>query len=243
MPKCKKNDLSRKVSLKGSIQGESVSFLFVLSFILLFIVTFPINAEISLDSILRQSTYSTGQKDSIIALFKEAAEKGIPSPLLLPRLEEGVAKKVPYEKLMIVLSREISFLEQARDLLESLDKTLILADEPLLWLRTGLLFSKGVPREIIVAIASKSIQRWDDFREATSLYLSLEKWGLSEQEALLVVESVLASGLPGQDFMGIISIFTQGRSLYISPKEIIERIEEVIGTINTIEDLEDRILY
>jgi hypothetical protein len=75
------------------------------------------------------------------------------------------------------------------------------------------------------------------------LYLSLTQWGLTDDEALTIVELVLESAIPGQDFAGLINIFTRGRSLYISPEEIITRMKEVIDVIDTVETLEEKILY
>ena len=239
----KKKYSSFKISINKNIRRGIVSSFFTICLFLFIYVTPQARADISYVSILKQSHYTTEQQDSLLSLFIKAEEDDIPSPLLLPRLEEGIAKKVSYERLIKVISQEIISLKQARKLLESLDPTLSLVNEPSIWLRTGILFSKGIPDEIIYVIASKSILRWEDYRDATSLYLSLTQWGLSEDEALSVVESLLLSKIPGQDFMGIIAIFTRARSLYVSPEEIIGRMKEVIATIETIEALEEKIMF
>ena len=219
------------------------SITFILFIFIFFIVLSPIWPDTFLLSILEQSEYTDKQKGDIRELFQEAEAKGIPSELILPRLEEGIAKKVRFKRLITVLTKEIDYLIQAREILLSVDPDLILLEESTIWLRAGILFAKHVPSGTVRAIAYASKTRWGDYRDATVLYLSLTQWGLKDDEALFVVESVLKSAIPGPDFIGLISIFTRGRSLYISPEEIITRIKEVIGEIDTIEALEEKILY
>jgi hypothetical protein len=216
---------------------------FILFIFLSFTVPCLLRADTSLLVILEQSNYTNEQIENIRQIFDDAGAKGIPPNFILPRLEEGIAKKVPFKRLINVLVKEIECLVQARELLASVDPDLVLLEESSIWLRTGILVSKGIPTTVIRAIAYASLSRWGDYRDATVLYLSLTQWGLTDDEALIVVESVLQSAINGQDFIGLMNVFTRGRSLHISPEEIIIRIKEVIDEIDTIEALEEKILY
>lgn len=240
---CKKHYPSHTNSRKRKIHNGFLPVFSILVIFLIFTVLLPVRADQALLSILEQSNYSDEQKGNIRKLFEEAEGKGIPSALILPRLEEGIAKKVPFNRLLKVLVKEIESLIKAHELLISVDPEMDLLKSSSIWLRTGILFSKSIPSDVIRSIALASISRWGDYRDATVLYLSLTQWGLTDKEALIVVESVLKSAIPGQDFIGLINIFTRGRSLYISPEEIIIRIKEVIDEIDTIEALEEKILY
>ncbi|MBN2534876.1 MAG: hypothetical protein JXB88_18490 [Spirochaetales bacterium] len=215
----------------------------ILKLVLFFFVLIPVMADPALLSILEKSSYTDEQKENICEIFKEAEVKEIPSSLILPRLEEGISKQVPYNRLKDVLVNEIDCLVQARELLIAVDTDIILLKESSIWLRTGILLAKHIPAKTIRAIACASISRWEDYRDATVLYLSLIQWGLTDDKALMAVEFVLQSSITGQDFIGIINIFTRGRSLHISPEEILIRMKEVIDDIDTIETLEEKILY
>lgn len=237
---CKKFNVSHTHS---TIRKINKGFLCVFIICISLFYIFPVWADTSLLSVLEQSSYTDKQKEIIRLVFEEAEAQGIPSELILPRLEEGIAKKVPVNRLIKVLTKEIECLVQAHDLLLSVDPDLVLSETPSIWLRTGILFSKHIPAETVRAIAGACMSRWEDYRDATVLYLSLTQWGLKSSEALMIVDSVLKSAIPGPDFIGIITIFIRGRSMNISPEEIITRMKEVINDIDSIETLEEKILY
>jgi hypothetical protein len=211
-------------------------FLFLLCTIFIF-------ADASLSSILEGSNFTDTERESIVNLFRDAEEKGIPPAFIIPRLEEGIAKNIPYNRLITALSVEIACLESARDLLLSLDSELPEVHKATIWLRTCILLSNDVAPEIIFEIASKSRDRWEDYREATALFLALTHWGLSDEDGLRVVSCLLESVVPGKDFTGVITLFTRARSMRISPGELIERMDEVINEVDTIESLEEKILF
>ncbi len=71
----------------------------------------------SLEDALARGRFSPEQKRAIEEQFREAALKGIPVSLLLPRLEEGIAKKVPAGRLQEALRGQAGLLLEARALL------------------------------------------------------------------------------------------------------------------------------
>jgi hypothetical protein len=208
-----------------------------------FLAVTQLFADNELETILKQIECTTNEKASLEAIFNKTASLNIPLEMLLPKLKEGMAKKVPCIRLIAVLEQEINYLVESRSLLLVIDPGLPLSTEQAIWMRTSIMLAKGISSSVIKTIALASSGRWKDYREATVLYLNLVQWGLPESLSLDTIKLILGSRLPGSDFPGILSIFIQGRKLYLSPDEIIKRIREAIPYVETILALKERVIY
>jgi len=150
---------------------------------------------------------------------------------------------VPFEKLFSVLKKEQQLFTHARELLLAADPYIVLGKQETIWLHTELLLSIKVPDEHISQIVSAAKKRYQDFRFATDVYISLVQWGIEEQTAVTITVKALDSSLSGNDFAGILNIFIKGRTQYLSPDKIGTRIIHELPSSATIQILEDRVLY
>ena len=191
---------------------------------------------------LTRSRYSPEVQAEVSRLFREAERQGIPDGLLLPRLEEGIAKKVNAERLLAALEREQDLLLQARDLLTGLDGGERLLEDQASWARAANLLAAGYGTVEVGGLARASLSRPGDFRPAASLYVSLRGWGLSAGQALELVRGLLASPISGERFPGIMEIFIEGRRLRLAPEILIRRLLEQLPDARTIEELRQKCL-
>jgi len=197
----------------------------------------------SLEDVLARSNYSASKKEAVFQLFREAREDKIPGDLLLPRLVEGVAKRVPADKVLSVLRQNLINLREARSILLGVSDGVVLLENRSSWLRTANLLAGGVPAEEIREIAEACRLRWGDYRQATYLYVSLANWGLDRKNSLDLVRAFLKSSIPGESFAGVLELLVAGRRLRISPEELIRRIKDELPRVETLEELHERILY
>ena len=210
---------------------------------LLAVLFFPVrvNAD-DFSQALRKSPYTEQQRNSLGMLFAEAVEKNIPQELLVPRLEEGIAKKVPYPRLVRALRDELNRLEQARDILLGVEAGRVLAADVASWARTANLLALGVTAREIRYLAGASIGRWGDYRDATVLFVSLIDWGIDREAALALAGAALESPLEGGSFVGIMDLLVTGRRLRLDPERLARIMVRELPSVRDIEDLEERVL-
>lgn len=201
----------------------------------------PLRAQ-SLESVLSRSRFSPEVQGEISRQFREAGRHGIPVELLLPRLEEGIAKKVTAGRLLAALEREQDLLLQARGLLLGLDGGERLLEDRASWERAANLLAGGYSAGEVAELARTGLSRAEDFRPAASLYVSLRGWGLSSGQALELVRGLLASPISGERFPGIMEILIEGRRLRLPPETLIRRLVEQLPEARTIEELRRKCL-
>ena len=197
----------------------------------------------SLEDVLGRSNYSASQKEVVRGLFRAAREDKVPEELLLPRLAEGVAKRVPAEKVLDVLQQNLSQLGEARSILLGVSGGAVLLQNRSSWLRTANLLAAGVPAVEIREIAEACRHRPQDYRQASALHVSLVAWGLAVPESLSLVKAFLESTIPGESFAGVLELLAAGRRLRIPPEELTRRIREELPRADSLEQLQERILY
>ncbi|MFW6182000.1 MAG: hypothetical protein ACOC8N_09640 [Spirochaetota bacterium] len=191
---------------------------------------------------LRKSPYTEQQRSSLGVLFAEAAEKDIPQELLVPRLQEGIAKKVPYARLLTVLRGELDRLEQAHDILLDVEGGRVLVVDNASWARTANLLALGVTGREIRYMAGASIGRREDYRDATVLFVSLIDWGIDRETTLALAGAALESRLEGDSFVGIMDLLVTGRRLRLDPDRLARIMIRELPSVDDIEDLEERVL-
>jgi hypothetical protein len=194
-----------------------------------------------LEELLQRGGLEPARREEVRALFAEAASQGVPQGLLLPRLEEGLAKRVPAGRLVRVIERELGFLLAARGILQ--EEAGALAREEAAWARTANLLAGGLPAREVRSLVRTAARRPRDFRESTYLYVALLEWGLPSEEARVLLEALLDSALPGAEFAGVVELLAAGRSARIPPGRLVERIREALPQSRSLEDLEKRVLY
>jgi len=196
----------------------------------------------SLEAALARSRFSPEQQRAIEEQFREAALQGIPLSLLLPRLEEGIAKKVPAARLQEALRGQAGLLLEARALLVETPGGEALLADPASWARTANLLAGALPAAEVRRLAGFCAKRPADYRQATSLYLSLVEWGLDRGKAQELLGALLDSRLPGESFPGVMEILVEGRRQRLSPEELVRRLLLHLPDTVTMEELKRRIL-
>jgi hypothetical protein len=178
----------------------------------------------SLGDALARSQFSLEQRAAIEQQFREAEAQGISVSLLLPRLEEGIAKKVPAARLQEALRGQTGLLLQARTLLAGVPGAEALLADPASWARTANLLAGALPADEVRLLAGDCVRRPADYRPATSLYLSLVEWGLERGKARRVLQALLDSRHPGDSFPGVMEILVEGRRQRLAPEELVRRL-------------------
>jgi hypothetical protein len=183
----------------------------------------PLGAQ-SLEAALARGRFSPEQQQALEAQFREAELQGIPEALLLPRLEEGIAKKVPAARLQEALRRQAGLLLEARALLVDTPGGEALLADPASWARTANLLSGALPASEVRLLAGYCARRPADYRPATSLYLSLVEWGLEPDLSRQLLRALLDSSLPGESFPVVMQILVEGRRQRLAPEELVRRL-------------------
>ena len=196
----------------------------------------------SLEDALARGRFSLEQKRAIEEQFREAALKGIPVSLLLPRLEEGIAKKVPAGRLQEALRGQAGLLLEARALLVETPGGEELLADPSSWARTANLLAGALPAAEVRRLAALCAKRPADYRSATSLYLSLVEWGLDRGKAEELLGALLASRQTGESFPGVMQILMEGRRQRLAPEELVRRLLQYLPETATMEELKRRTL-
>jgi hypothetical protein len=209
---------------------------------LLLLLPFGVAAADDLAGALGRSGYGRSERAEIERFFQEAERWGIPEGLLLPRLEEGVAKRVGCTRLLSALKLEREHLLEARSLLERTHGGEVLLADAAAWARTANLLAAGVSPEEVEALADASRARPGDFRGASYLYVALRDWGLPPELSLALARDVLASALRGESFPGILDLLGEGRRRRLAPEEIVARIREQLRRAHSLEELRE-LLY
>jgi hypothetical protein len=196
-----------------------------------------------LDDALARSPYAARDREQIAALVRAAEGRGIPLELSLPRLEEGIAKRVPAAKVREVLSREIERIESARSLLAAADPGGEIARLPEAWQRGATLLAWGAAPHEVSSLARASSGLIERFAQAASLLVSLVQWGLPRDAAVEVAAAAAASGIPAGDLAGITAMFTAGRRQRRDPVELARALVRELPGAKSLRQLREKTLY
>jgi hypothetical protein len=191
----------------------------------------------TVESALGKSTYSQSHKSAITSFFTGIEQDGIPIELLLPKLEEGIAKGVPAPRVLDVLAREAESLGEARALILRVPGGRRLLSDRASWARTANLLAGDFSQEEIETLIGLSVSRVEVFRPATYLYAALTDWGMVEDSALELVAALLDSSISPDSYMGVMDLLAAGRRRRIAPEELVQRIREHLDHATTIEEL------
>jgi len=195
----------------------------------------------SLEELAGSSYFTAEQQRLLEREFEEAEEAGVPEAFLLPRLEEALAKKVHFPRIITVLRRERDAFSTALELMKENG----FGDDPAEadWQRSAHLLLSGLGKEDTGRLLAAFAGRQEAYRPGTSLYLALSSWGMRWEEALILTEAAAQSPLEARQFSGIPDILTAAQRMRIRSEEIVERIAEELPYSETVEELRNRVLY
>jgi hypothetical protein len=167
--------------------------------------------------ILAGSDFSPTSVDTISELFRNAEADGIPAELLLPRLQEGVSKRVHAHLVVSALSEEIRYLTSARDVIGGLPGGARILDDPSNWARAANFLRSGQSEQELSLVAQASAGRSDYFRPATLLYLSVSEWGIEQETALTLIAAVAASNLDSEAYPEVTGLLADAQRARLDP--------------------------
>ena len=226
----------KKTIAAGGIRFPQPLFIFILCAAAL-VIGLPIYAQ-SVESALERSGYSQTHRNSIISFFAEAEQSEIPTDLLLPKLEEGIAKGIPAPRVLGALMKEVDNLLRTRALMLRSEEGRRLLADPASWARAANLLSVGVGEDEIEQLIALCGARIQGFRPASYLYVAVVEWGLPGDTSLDLIGALLSSSIPPDSYMGIMDLLTIGRRRRIAPEELVQRIQQHLGRAKSIKELE-----
>ena len=181
---------------------------------------------------LQSSQFSETDKDQLMGILEQAEQQLIPTEVLVLRLEEGLAKRIPPHSLYNALMLELQAYNETRklvlDRLGHQEGTRVLSDSTI-WSRTATLYRQGVPEVDLAALLDmfnrqKSQEKWDNYRYGGGLLIALRQWGLDNGPSLSVIEALSRSPIQGEDYRVVVDLFTTGFANRIAPDDMVRRI-------------------
>lgn len=200
----------------------------------------PAGAQ-SLDELLERGVFSRADREEVAELFASAEAAGVPEDLLLPRLAEGVAKRVPSARILAALRGEVSSLLDARAFLREIDADRLL-DNMASWARTAHLLDAEIDEDAVAVLARTAADRPEAFRPASALLVSLVDWGLQETEATALAAAAVVSGIDPSDYPVVVDILAEGRIQRIDVADTVERLLETLPEATSARSLRRSVL-
>lgn len=192
--------------------------------------------------ILIDNGYTEEESSVIAETLGYAGSIGIPEELLVPRVREGVAKRVSVPRLERALSNDIENLRAARSLFEQFSNAEEFIGEAARWKRAANMLATGMDPQELYTLVEACSTKPNDFRSASVLYVSLFEWGLTEDSAKRVVESLVLSEIHKSEYEGVIELFRVARRQRLRPEELVERIVSAAPHSRSIDELSNKIL-
>ena len=198
---------------------------------------------------LQRTSYSEQDKRQVQTLFTQAEEQQAPVELLIHRLDEGVAKKVPAHLVQQALQQELDSFTKAKEIvltyLDTREAERILADTAV-WSRIATLYRQGIPNqdlgELINAFNEQpSSEKWNNFRYGGGLLIALRQWGVPHESSLAVVKALAKSSISGDEYRMVVDLFNTALANRISTEEMAQRIIEAAPRSLTMSILERQV--
>lgn len=193
-------------------------------------------------AVLAGSNFTTTEQVMLGGLITTAVSEDLPEELLAARLKEGIAKKVDFDRLKLVINREIYSLKRARTILtEELHRTITDIDLAN-WQRTALLLNSGLSDQQTQFLIQSFHLRWNDYLLASTSLFSLHDWGLSWADSLLLIGSMAQSTIEAKDFPALVGILAEARHQQIRPADMLERIAHAAAKSSSMSALKRNVL-
>lgn len=199
-------------------------------------------ANSKVEGILREHGYSERDVQGVLEVFLGAKKEGISGDMLVPRVQEGVAKTVPAPRLQAALKRDIDYLLSARRLFAEAGAEEVFLNRKSQWKRAANMLAAGFGSDELGSLLQICKENPEKFRPISLLYASLSTWGLSKADGLTVAEALVSSAIPIAEYEGILDLYRTARRERIRPEELTERIAAYAGSSESVEELERMIL-
>ncbi|MFO7731252.1 MAG: hypothetical protein R6V86_10870 [Spirochaetia bacterium] len=200
-------------------------------------------AILKVEGILEEYGYSESDIQGVLKVFLGAENKGVPGAMLVPRVQEGVAKGVPALRLQGALKRDIDYLMSARRLFAEAEAEEVFLNRESQWKRAANMLAADFGSDELGRLIQICREDPDKFRPISLLYASLSTWGLSKEDGLAVAEALVSSAIPAEEYEGILDLYRNARRERIRPEELTDRITERAGSSVSVEELERMILH
>lgn len=174
-------------------------------------------------------------------LFSEASSAGVPEELLLPRLQEGVAKRIAPRRILRALEDDLETLLSARAVLRSVEGGRRILEDTARWARGANFLAAGRSEEELRVVAAAAASRPESFRQATVLYVSLLNWGLDTASVVEIVEAAVDSNLSPEEFSGIPELFALARRQRVRPDRMVRRLLAALPRADSLRELRSMI--
>lgn len=207
--------------------------------------------EDSVHAVLQSSQNLEARAEEITSLFSRADHEQVPYNVLLPRLEEGAAKRVSPDQIIAVLERELDAYVTAKEIIidalgEEPSQRLLTDVTP--WSRTVTLLLQGTGREELTRLLQAfsrqdTDDRWRNYRYGCSLYVALLRWGMEKEQSLEIIAAAAQSYIPAGNYKGILDTLSSGTRLRVAPETMANRMIQVLPGIRSLEELHDLVLY
>ena len=180
-------------------------------------------------AVLSSSGYSQDHQDQILELFERASDAEVPNELLIPRLQEGLAKRVDAAQMIGALDRDLANLQETRAIMTSVEGAEPIHGDQASWARATNLLSAGQSPETLRLLVEYSLSRPEAFRQATLLYLAVSEWGVEPELALELTHLTTLSDIEPDDYPLVAELFAVGQRSRLSPDEIFDRISAALS--------------
>ncbi len=217
---------------------------------LFFLLCFPLSLAAEdnkvtglVETLLEESSYEESAVTRLTDLLQQAEQKEIPAEMLIPRMQEGIAKGVPSSRLEYALQRDINNLKRARLIIESAGGEESFFERQSQWKRAANLLAGGFEEERLKTLVELCTDEPKEFRPVSLLYVSLTSWGLRASEAIDVSRALIASSIPSEEYEAVVNMYRKARRERISPEELSSRILQSAGRSRSIDELERLILH
>ncbi|MGM0432963.1 MAG: hypothetical protein ACQEQU_09645 [Spirochaetota bacterium] len=235
--------------MKDTLTKTTISLLFLL--LLSGAGLWGSSVESLLTTLSERFEHSQEQTEAIGEVFSKAEQQDIPEKMLLPRLQEGIAKQVEPNRILHVLERELEAYVLAREVFHTTmgegATADLLEEHPAVWTRTATLSLQGFSEAEIIFLVQTFSQlerknNWNFYRNGSSLYSALLRWGLNERTTRELTSTVAQSRLEGEEYEQILSIIASGSQHRLSPETMAERIIKALPHARSAAELERRVL-
>ena len=200
-------------------------------------------ASSKVEGILEEHGYTRTEIQSVLNSFELAESKDIPGDMLVPRVQEGVAKGVPVPRLQMALKNDIEYLMSARRLFAEAEAEEVFLNREDQWKRAANMLAAGFGSDELANLIQICKVDPEKFRPLSLLYASLSTWGLSKEDGLLVTKALVSSSISTEEYEGILDLYRTARRERIRPEELTERIATQAGSSKSVEELKRVILH
>ncbi len=167
------------------------------------------------------------EQERIIPLIEQAEEQELPTDYLILRIQEGVAKKIPLQKIEAALQQDMAVLESARTLVYTALGPVrgegFLKDTAH-WNRIATLIKEGIGQQHMLELLQLADGSYDQLRHAGGLLLALHQWEIDDRTSMHIIKSLTQSEISSDEYRNVITLFQEALSRHIPVSEMAERI-------------------